>query len=87
MVFVSVGYYLSPYSFFIFFEPAGFGNQKIHARHIFGRERIARVDDYYVVAVFERGHVLADFPDAAEETDFQSAFIFQFSLRSDLSFC
>ena len=87
VVFVSVRKENTAHSVSVLHQIGDIGYHLIDPGHFRARERKPRVDHDNVFSVLERGHVLADFPDAAEETDFQSAFIFQFSLRSDLSFC
>ena len=49
------------------------GEDEVDARHLFGREDDARVDDDDVVPVLDGGHVLADLADAAEEEHFDGS--------------
>ena len=60
---------------FILDEIGDIGEDEVDARHLFGREDDARVDDDDVVPVLDGGHVLADLADAAKEEYFDGSLL------------
>src|SRR5699024_5417635 len=51
------------------------GRDEVYAGQLFRREDYARIDDYYIFAVLNGRHILADFAHAAEEDYFYLLFL------------
>ena len=86
MVFVSVREHDTAKSCYIFFDISDVRYNRVYTGAILFGKGYTAVHDYHVVAVFQDGHIFADFTDTAEEGNFNCFRIFcHFILHMRLS--
>ena len=71
VILVAVRQNYADHLFAVGFKIFYIGNNDVHPGSRFVREPHARVDNQNIVAVFQGGHIFADFADAAEKHNFQ----------------